>query len=157
MEDVWPLVEYFRDENAYEGNRADLDRLTTVQAALRLLRERADERAAAEARDEFSSSWFTHLAAVTKRAEAAEAAQVELRAQLRRTDDRITTCQWVSFHKGHSLSPNADDVCGAESFRHDIGHAHRFSLTPVCDTADCTWHQPSYERLAALAPKPSDQ
>jgi hypothetical protein len=42
---------------------------------------RADERAAADERDEFSSSWFTHLAAVTKRAEAAEAALTETRLQ----------------------------------------------------------------------------
>lgn len=37
------LVEYFRSENPYEGERGDLDRLTTVQAAVRLLREQAAE------------------------------------------------------------------------------------------------------------------
>ena len=36
---TWPLVEYFRNENPYEGNRGDLDQVNEVESALRVMRE----------------------------------------------------------------------------------------------------------------------
>lgn len=48
--DLRLLIRYFDSENTYEGNRGDLDHLSTAESAIRVMREQSARAEAAEAK-----------------------------------------------------------------------------------------------------------